>query len=482
MNLKFQLKKFILLFLMKTACLLTAAQVYTVDSVPNTKLQNNSYVSNPDGLITSTTLTQLDQLLTALEEQTTAQVAVVILHSIGDQTDFDFAQALFEKWGIGRAGKDNGLLILFIEDQRTVRFHTGFGLEGILPDAVCKQIQIQKMVPLFKEGNVDAGMIAGVEEVVRILTDPAYAEEINEGAKPTEVSQSDFAWLMIVGWMIFGLISFFSKRKSGFSDSRDFNKDVPHSKMSTGQWFLLWIMIPIGLLIVLSLANSTLAFAVGLYGFFGFAAFAKYMRMNKSADSFIKKGEYQTVYNFYKENKGVLGLAFLFPVPFAFLRKHFTNKMNLIRTHPRVCKKCGGQCVKLTEKEEDEHLSKEAQFEENIKSVDYDVWKCSNCQEIQYEAYMSEKTKYTECPSCKTHAYYVTGSSTKKAATTSATGIMVYHYLCKLCKHKSKVESVIPKIVISDSSSSDSGYSSSSDSGGSYGGGDSGGGGSSSSW
>ena len=93
MNLKFTLKKFILLFLMKTACLLTAAQVYTVDSVPNTKLQNNSYVSNPDGLITSTTLTQLDQLLTALEGQTTAQVAVVMLHSIGDQTDFDFAQA-----------------------------------------------------------------------------------------------------------------------------------------------------------------------------------------------------------------------------------------------------------------------------------------------------------------------------------------------------------------------------------------------------
>ncbi len=475
------MKNLILLFLMQTMWLLTAAQVYTVESVPNTKIQSNSYVSNPDGLITQSTVIQLDQLLIALEQQTTAQVAVVMLHSIGDQTDFDFAQALFEKWGIGGASKDNGLLILFIEDQRTVRFHTGFGLEGILPDAICKQIQIQKMVPRFKEGNVDAGMIAGVEEVIKILTDPTYADEINEATKPKEVTESDFAWFMGIGWVVIGLISFFAKRKSGFSDSVNFKGDVPHSKMSSGQWFLIWIMIPIGLLVVLPLANSTLAFAGGLYGFFGLTALAKYVRMNSSADSFIKKGEYQAVYNFYKENKGVLGLAFLFPIPFAFLRKHFTNKMNLVRTYPRVCKKCGGKCEKLSEMQEDEYLSKEAQFEENIKSVDYDVWKCSSCHETQYEAYISENTKYTECPSCNTHANYVTDSSTKKAATTLATGIMVYQYLCKFCKHKSKVESVIPKIVVSDSSSSDSG-SSSSDSGGSYGGGDSGGGGSSSSW
>jgi uncharacterized protein len=468
---------------MLTLAINSLGQSYTVDTVPNTKLQNNSYVSNPDGLLTDGTVNQLNNLLIGLEQNTTAQVSVVMLTSIGDAEITDFAQSLFEAWKIGQADKDNGLLILFVQDKRTIRFHTGFGLEGVLPDAICKRIQTQKMVPLFKGGNTDGGMLAGVEEVIKILTDPIYADEIKEETKPMDVNQSDFAWMIGIGWVIIGLISFFAKRKSGFTDSLNFKKDVPNSKMSSGQWFLLWILLPIGLLIVMPLANSTLVFIGGLYAFFNLTADAKYARMNSSADSFMKKGDYQNVFNFYKENKGVLGLAFLFPIPFAFLSRHFNKKMNLIRTHPRSCIKCGGQCVKLSEKQEDEYLSKESQFEENIKSVDYDVWKCTTCKEVQFEAYISEKTKYSNCTKCGTRAYYVSGSSTKVAATTLSTGIMIYEYVCKFCNHKSKEESVIPKIeVASDSSSSsDSGYSSS-DSGGSYGGGDSGGGGSSSSW
>jgi uncharacterized protein len=118
-----------------------------------------------------------------------------------------------------------------------------------------------------------------------------------------------------------------------------------------------------------------------------------------------------------------------------------------------------------------------------LKSVDYDVWKCEQCNDIHIEAYLNDKTNYTLCTKCNTTASRLTNSTTKKAATTSSTGIMIYSYLCKFCKEKSTVEGVIPKVVVSSSSSSgDSGYSSSSDSGGSFGGGDSGGGGSSSSW
>jgi uncharacterized protein len=475
--------KYVFLIAMLLLELNSFGQSYTVDTVPNTKLQNNSFVSNPDGLLTEGIEIQINQLLIGLEQQTTAQVSVVMLNSIGDAEITDFAQSLFETWKIGQADKDNGLLILYVQDQRTIRFHTGFGLEGVLPDAVCKRIQTQKMVPLFKEGNIDGGMLAGTEEVVRIISDPTYANEISESIKSTGATKSDFAWMMGIGWVIIGLITFFTKRKSGFTDSLSFNKNAPNSKMSSGQWFLLWILLPLVLLITLSLANSTLVFIGGLYAFFNVTAVAKYARLNSSADSFMKKGEYQTVYNFYKENEGVLDFAFLFPIPFAFLSKHFNNKMNLIRIQPRTCKNCGGQCVKLSEMQEDEYLSKESQFEENIKSVDYDVWKCTNCKEVQFETYITDKTTYSNCPKCGTRAYYISGSSTKKAATTRSTGIMIYEYVCKFCNHKSKQQSVIPKIVVSSdsSSSSDSGYSSS-DSGGSYGGGDSGGGGSSSSW
>jgi len=460
------------------------SQAYTVDTVPNVKLQTNSYVSNPNGLISESTLNQIDQKLASLEQSTTAQVSVVMLNSIGDEDITDFAQSLFVKWGIGQATKDNGLLILFVQDQKTIRFHTGFGLEGVLPDVICKRIQTQKMVPLFKEGNIGGGMVAGIDEVIKILTDPAYAEEINAAEKPVDLSKSDFAIFFGLVWLVVALIAFFVKLKSGFSNSKNFDKNVPNSKMSSGQWFLFWVVLPLVLFFGLPLAESWLVMLGGFYGFFALAAVGKYLRMNKSANSFIEKGKYRSVFDFYQENKGILSWVILFPIPFAFLRKQFTNKMNSIRTHPRTCRKCKGTCVKLSEKEENEYLSQGAQFEETLKSVDYDVWKCGQCNDIHLEAYLNDKTEYSVCSKCKTKARSLTNATIKENATTFSTGIMIYSYLCNFCKHKSTVKGVTPKRVASTSSSSSSSGSSysSSDSGGSYGGGDSGGGGASSSW
>src|SRR6478736_7266443 len=82
------------------------AQTYTVATVPNTKLKTNSYVSNPDGIISESTVVKIDTILKSLEQKTTAQVSVVLLASIEDASDFDFAQQLFEAWGIGKAAKD----------------------------------------------------------------------------------------------------------------------------------------------------------------------------------------------------------------------------------------------------------------------------------------------------------------------------------------------------------------------------------------
>ncbi|HEU5292078.1 MAG TPA: TPM domain-containing protein, partial [Cyclobacteriaceae bacterium] len=154
------------------------AQVFTVETVPNTKLVNNSYVSDPTHILNDTTVARINQLLDSLEAKATAQVAVVMLPSIGEADRFEFAQRLFEHWRIGQAEKDNGLLILFILDQRNIRFHTGFGLEGLLSDARCKQIQQQFMVPSFKEGDYNKGMLLGIEKVATLLTTPEAVDEI----------------------------------------------------------------------------------------------------------------------------------------------------------------------------------------------------------------------------------------------------------------------------------------------------------------
>ena len=113
-------------------------------------------------------------MLLRLEDSTTAQVAVVVLESIDYPVPKEFATELFRKWGIGRADVNNGLLILMVIDQRRMEFETGYGLEPVLTDGVCKRIQVERMVPRAKEGRYGQALIDGIEEVNRILMDPRY--------------------------------------------------------------------------------------------------------------------------------------------------------------------------------------------------------------------------------------------------------------------------------------------------------------------
>jgi uncharacterized protein len=468
-------------FLLITIVSAALAQSYTIETVPNTKLINNSYVSNPDRLLNDQTVAEINVMLDSLEKKTSAQVAVVMLNSIGDEDIFEFAQSLFMKWGIGKSSNDNGLLILFVKDKRTVRFHTGNGLEGILPDAICKRIQTQKMVPFFKEGNIDAGMKAGIEEVTKIIANPNYTEEINEATSKSEtLDPADVSMLMAFGYFVIGIIIFLFKRK-GFSNAKSFSSEVPHSKMSSWQWLLWCYVVPIVVLFFLIANQSWFVFFAAIYGYIALLGLTKYARVSKEADAWFEKKEYHAVHYFLNDKKmSFLAMAIFFPLPFIFIYIHFRNKIKSIRTKPRDCKNCGKKMVRLDEVAEDEYLSKESQFEESLKSVDYDVWKCNACGEISLEAYINEKTEYSECPKCKTYAFYTSGSTTKVAATTSHSGTREIVKSCKYCNHRNVSTESIPKIVVSTSSSSSS--SSSGSSGGSWGGGRSGGGGASSSW
>ncbi|KWR54934.1 beta-propeller domains of methanol dehydrogenase type [Bacteroides stercoris] len=104
-------------------------------------------------------------MLYALEQQTGIETVVAVVPSIGSEDCFDFSHRLLNEWGVGKKGKNNGLVILLVTDQRCIQFYTGYGLEGDLPDAICKRIQTRDMIPYLKDGNWDAGMVAGVRAV-----------------------------------------------------------------------------------------------------------------------------------------------------------------------------------------------------------------------------------------------------------------------------------------------------------------------------
>lgn len=147
------------------------AKTYGIKDVPNVqKMDQTRYVSNPDGVLSADAVRQLDQICGSLRERGFAQVAIVAVEDIKSDDVYEFAIALFEGWGVGVKGADNGLGILLVENRHEIRFVTGDGIGGTMPDGLCYKIQQEYMVPHFKEGNYDKGMIEGMKVIDKYLS------------------------------------------------------------------------------------------------------------------------------------------------------------------------------------------------------------------------------------------------------------------------------------------------------------------------
>lgn len=167
-----------LLIMVCVALLSGPLSAMTVDEVPNIHLKDaRQYVTDPSAILSTAARDSINLMLGQLEKGSGIEVAVVMLPSIGDDDIFDFAHNLFRKWGIGKKKENNGLLVLFVMDQHKVRFTTGYGLEGTLTDALSKRIQMNEMVPAFKEGKWDEGMVKGVRATVAILKGEVAADQ-----------------------------------------------------------------------------------------------------------------------------------------------------------------------------------------------------------------------------------------------------------------------------------------------------------------
>ena len=167
-----------LLIMVCVALLSGPLSAMTVDEVPNVHLKDaRQYVTDPSAILSTVARDSINLMLGQLEQGSGIEVAVVMLPSIGNDDIFDFAHNLFRKWGIGKKKENNGLLVLFVMDQHKVRFTTGYGLEGALTDALSKRIQMNEMVPAFKEGKWDEGMVKGVRATVAILKGEVAADQ-----------------------------------------------------------------------------------------------------------------------------------------------------------------------------------------------------------------------------------------------------------------------------------------------------------------
>jgi len=194
----------VLLFLLSLVATVRAG-TYRVEQIPDVqRADHRRFTSDPDGILSAEAVARIDSVCYELRSRSVAEVAVVAVDRIEGDDTFDFAYRLFSQWGVGQAADDDGLGILLVRDLRELRFVTGRGLEGVLPDALCKRIQERYMLPFFREGDYDRGMVAGVEAVASVLL---HNEAELVGADgPDSEDGAPWGALAIVGAILLGAV------------------------------------------------------------------------------------------------------------------------------------------------------------------------------------------------------------------------------------------------------------------------------------
>ncbi len=114
-------------------------------------------VNDMAGMMTPTQQEELEALLVNFDQTTSSQITIVTIKNLGDHDVAEFAIELFNKWGIGQKGKNNGVLIFAASESRKMWITTGLGMEGALTDALTGRIVRNEMVPQFKAGNYFLG-------------------------------------------------------------------------------------------------------------------------------------------------------------------------------------------------------------------------------------------------------------------------------------------------------------------------------------
>lgn len=373
------------IFILIISSLLASAQVMSPSDMsymgPDGKFQT---VVDPAGYLSPQVRQEVENRLEALRRNYSVEVEVVLPPEIGDIQPAQWCEELFTRWKIGKADKDNGLLVMISPGSRATFIMPGYGMEGVFPDIACSKLCRDYIVPAMREGNVDKAVLDVTAEIVKVIEDPAAAAELRSGQK---------------------------ENMRG-----DINALNPET-------FWTFVRYVIALLFLGSLA-----------------LFMYYCGKARKYATHYEKAEY------WRSRLTVLAVLGIcsFGTGLVFFALAFIIYRSW-RTRPLACSTCGHKMKRLPEDKDNELLSDSQDFEERLKTVDYDVWECPQCGTIERFPYKSWQKKYTECPNCHTVAMSLESDSVVRPSTVRAAGEGVKVYGCKFCHNRIRKPYVIPK-------------------------------------
>ncbi len=147
--------------------------------------QKRGAVNDFADIISPSAEQKIEALAIEVFNKTHVAIVCVTMKTIGDEDYNDYANRLYENWGIGVKGEDKGILIFNVVDQRKVRIEVGYGVEGFIPDALAGDVWRDVMLPHFRNNDIDGGFIAGVSSFAALI-----AKEYNVSFTGTEYHPS----------------------------------------------------------------------------------------------------------------------------------------------------------------------------------------------------------------------------------------------------------------------------------------------------
>ena len=187
-------------------------KAWTPETLPMVHLEDaRKYVCNPDGVLSPAVADSIDAILFALERDKGIETVVVAVKRIEGGDPYTFAMDLGRRYGIGSKKQSTGLIVLLSTDDRCYQILTGNGLEGTLPDALCRRVENRIMIPYLKKRDWNNAMLRSMQSINSIIRQDSTL------APDNDKMEDNSAWVALLAIPIFLilLLLFCQKNKSG---------------------------------------------------------------------------------------------------------------------------------------------------------------------------------------------------------------------------------------------------------------------------
>jgi uncharacterized protein len=161
-------------------------------------------VTDLTGTLSAQQRSALEQTLAEFESKKGAQIAVLMLPTTQPEPVEQYAVRVEESWKLGRKGIDDGVLLVVAKNDRKLHIEVGYGLEGVLPDAIAKRIIDNDIVPRFKEGDFYGGIRAGVDRIMRVVEGEPLPPPAAHGPSPAGGFHPEFLFILFFFVLVAG--------------------------------------------------------------------------------------------------------------------------------------------------------------------------------------------------------------------------------------------------------------------------------------